>query len=115
MKPNLYIVRIKRPHAARSLADIPLEADYLSTAKTMAGHILRGFAVRDDDFTLICIVHGPDGQVVGYGRVIREGARYRGPNQTWKKRSMWGFKVDTPEERAAKMADMPRVNKVIWA
>lgn len=112
MKPNLYTVRIKHPHATRSLADIPLEADYPSTAKTMAGHILRGFAVRDDDFTLICIVYGPDSELVGHGRVIRDGAAYRGANQTGNWR--WGIPKKTPAERKAQAAQFPRVNKVVW-
>lgn len=112
MRLTLYTVRIKRPHGARSLADIPLEADYPSTAKTMAGHILRGFAVRDDDFTLICIVHGTDGEVIGHGSVIREGAAYRGANQTGNWR--WGIPKKTAAERKAQAAQFPRVNKVVW-
>ena len=110
----IYHVRIKRPLVKRHVAVVPIEADYDSTAKTMAGHVLRGYAVERDDFALIAVLHGADGSVIGQASVIKDGAPYRGPNQTWKKRSQWGAKPRTAEETAEMRAKFPRVNKVVW-
>lgn len=108
--PGLYAVQIVRLDGS-TLADVPVEAEFF-TARTHAGHILRGYARKLDDFTLTCRLRDIDDTVLGVATVHKEARHARGPNPV---KDRWGIKnVRTPEDKAERRLAQPRINVVKW-
>ncbi len=108
--PGLYAVQIVALDGA-TLADVPIEAEFF-TARTHAGHVLRGYARRLDDFTLTCRLVDIDGTVLGTATVHKDATRARGPNPV---KDRWGIRnVRTPEDKAARRLAQPKINVVKW-
>lgn len=108
--PGLYAVQIVTLDGA-TLADVPVEAEFF-TARTHAGHILRGYARRLDDFSLTCRLVDCDGTVIGMATVHKDARHARGPNPV---KDRWGVRnVRTPEDKAARRLAQPKINVVKW-
>lgn len=108
--PGLYAVQIVRLDGS-TLAEVPVEAEFF-TARTHAGHILRGYARKLDDFTLTCRLRDIDETVLGIATVHKEASRARGPNPV---KDRWGVKnVRSAEDKAARRLMQPKVNVVKW-
>lgn len=99
---------------------VPLEFENDFGAKHAAGHILRGWAVENNQFTQVrCylrliteVVKGEEFRrnlCISIAKVYKDGTRSRGPNH------MPGISPNrTPEEKRARRESMPMINKVIW-
>lgn len=108
--PGLYAVQIITLDGS-TLADVPVEAEFF-TARTHAGHILRGYARKLDDFSLTCRLVDIDGAVLGTATVHKDATRARGPNRV---KDRWGVKRErTPEDKAARRLAQPKINVVKW-
>lgn len=108
--PGLYAVQIVRLDGS-TLADVPVEAEFF-TARTHAGHILRGYARKFGDYTLVCDLLDMDNAVLGRATVHKDATRARGPNPV---KDRWGVKRErTPEDKAARRLMQPKISVVKW-
>jgi hypothetical protein len=94
---------------------VPIEADFESKGKTIAGHILRGACVKHDDFSLLAYlidIKSSSGYIVGIARCVKNAVHQRGPNL---------IKIDgilrtrTPEDKRERKAAQPLINRVYWS
>lgn len=95
---------------------VPVEADFPSAAKTIAGHILRGACVAKNDFTLMAYLIDKEpssgGYIVGVASCKKAARHLRGPNQI----KIGGIlQVRTPEDKAERRKAQPLINTVKWS